>query len=59
MVFDPGKHPDPPNIWSDALKAEEQGEPAGAPPVNVEGLADLYEWVGLDRGEARKVPRTP
>ncbi|TMG42884.1 MAG: hypothetical protein E6H85_11800 [Chloroflexi bacterium] len=59
MVFDPGKHPDPPNMWSDALRAGEQGGPAPAPPENAEGLADQYEWVGLDRAEARQVPRTP
>jgi hypothetical protein len=59
MVFDPSKHPDPPDMWSDALRASEQGNSDSQTPVNVEGLADLYEWNGLPRDEARKVPKAP
>ena len=60
MVFDPGKFPDPKTAWSDPAAATKQGDvPSQQTPVNVEGLADQYEWVGLDRAEARKVPKYP
>jgi hypothetical protein len=37
-----------PKYYSSPVKIE-------TTPVNVEGLAQLYEWVGLDPKEAKKV----
>jgi hypothetical protein len=59
MVFDPSKHPDPPDMWSDALRASAQSNNDSPTPANAEGLAQQYEWVGLDPAEARKVPKAP
>jgi hypothetical protein len=60
MVFDPGKFPDPKTMWNAPLEATKQGDvPSQQTPVNVEKLGDYYEWVGLPRDEARKVPKYP
>jgi hypothetical protein len=69
MVFDPNsaKHADPPTQSDAAARRELEQAIAPTPayysgpvskpalPVNVEGLAAQYEWVGLDPKEARKV----
>lgn len=62
MVFDPGKYPDPPDMWTDALRGVKQtatANPQPPVPVNVDGLAKQYEWIGLDPAEARDVPERP
>jgi hypothetical protein len=71
MVFDPNaaKYDFPP-AQSDAAAARELEQAIAATPKyhsgpvelqtkpeNVERLGDYYEWVGLDRAEARKVPK--
>lgn len=72
MVFDPSasRYALPAEKTSAAKQAELEAATAPTPPynsgkvelqtspVNVEGLANQYEWIGLDPAEARKVPPT-